>query len=93
MKTDILIVAEHRHIADLWMVLNRDALQDDNQDVRIITADSAKRLRGVQTERTIVIGRPNDTLTRLAMICTRLGVSKTIHLQHVDRLAAGWRTA
>lgn len=84
----ILVLAEHPHIGDLWVKLNADALQDPDKDVYVVVQRSNERMTA--SNRLIIIGRHKRSVIDHARGgCT----GQVIHLQHTDRLAAGWRTA
>lgn len=89
----IHVIAEHKHIADLWVRLNADALRREDDAVRIVTTGSAVQGRGVTSSRLIIIGRPDNDLVYNAEIGCRIAPAQVIRLSHLDRLAAGWRTA
>lgn len=86
----ILVIAEHKHIADLWVKLNADALRNHDREVSIVTSGDSLHL--LPSDRLIVIGRPDADVQHYANKALRLG-GTTIRVQHSDRLAAGWRTA
>jgi hypothetical protein len=90
MSERILIVAEHKAIADLWVQLNADALQHPEQEVRIVTAADERYIRGLTMDRTIVLGKPDIDGDQIAIV-TRRGPAQLIRMQHTDRLAALWR--
>lgn len=83
----ILIVAEHPHIATLWMQLNGEALKHpDGIEVRVVVQTE----RATRSNRAIIIGQPKRKVVEWA----RNGATtQVVRMQHTDRLAAGWRTA
>lgn len=93
MTERILIIAEHRHIADLWMRLNLEPLQVQEGECRIFTSGDPDHVRGIQSHRLIIIGHPREDMVELATHGCRLNPAKVLRVSHVDRLAAGWRDA
>lgn len=89
----ILIVAEHPHIANLWMHVNIAAIQSSDVDVRVITGlDIRSSSLGPAFDRLIVVGHPDRDVVDRALLATKHGPDRVLRVQHSDRLAAGWRT-
>lgn len=81
----IVVLAEHPHIATLWVQLNAAALQNPDRDVEIVVHHE----RIVRCERLIIIGQPKRKAVAHAHAAA---TTQVVRMQHTDRLAAGWRT-